>query len=254
MFKLNLNTSIKFNLIVAVFISIWLVVFLIIIAPFDASDLDFKRRLILMPPYGIISFVSYALLIPIQNAVFKKWKWNIIYEILFIIIFNNLVLLGVYFYYKSDFINGDYSFTNFTLNVYYPIFLILLTILIVARWLVNKNEQNNNIEKISITGDNKLDVLNIYFKDLICISSADNYVEVNYLNDNKLEKKLLRTTLKKIESNINGLLKVHRSHLINPLHFKAFKNQNNILLTQTELPISKNYKESILKLNNSSLK
>ena len=69
----------------------------------------------------------------------------------------------------------------------------------------------------------------------------------------KLEKKLLRTTLKKAQIQLPQLVKVHRSHLINPIHFKEWKNANTLILTHTEVPISKNFKKNILNMNHSPL-
>lgn len=105
-----------------------------------------------------------------------------------------------------------------------------------------------------LTGENKLDVLQLKSSDLICISSADNYVEVTYLLNNELRKKLLRTTLKTIHAQEPELVKVHRSHVINPVHFKEWKDSSSIILTQMELPVSKNYKQNILALEHSPLK
>ena len=106
-----------------------------------------------------------------------------------------------------------------------------------------------------MTGENKRDVLRINLSDLVCVSSADNYVEVSYLIGGKLHKKLLRVTLKNIHPQVPSLLKTHRSFLINPSHFKDWKNANTIHLSQIEVPVSKNYKKDVLALNiHSSLK
>jgi DNA-binding LytR/AlgR family response regulator len=101
---------------------------------------------------------------------------------------------------------------------------------------------------ISIRGENKLDILKIKKCDLVCVSKAQNYVEIFFINGGEPEAMLIRTTLKKIQIELNFLIKVHRSHLINPSHFKAWKNHNTLLLTQKEIPISKNYKEIISSL------
>ena len=255
MSSLKLNTSWKHHLITAFITAIWLVVFLVFIAPFDIAELPFNIRLQIMPLYGIISFIGYLILIPLQNWVLKKLKqWTVVLESLIIILFNVLVLLGSYIYYTSDIINGAYSFIQFTFEVYYPIFLFLLPIIIFARWFLNKKVVNHNSEKIILTGENKLDILQIKSSDLICITSADNYVEVAYLINNILNKKLLRTTLKNMHSQLPELVKVHRSHLINPIHFKEWKTANVLLLTQMEVPISKNYKQNIMALDHSPLK
>lgn len=253
MSPLQLNTSYKHHLLVALIIALWLVVLLVLIAPFDIAELPFFIRLEIMPFYGVISFIGYIILIPFQNWVFKKLdKWTLFLEILVIILFNSLVLVGSYFYYESGIINGEYSFTKFAFEVYYPIFLILLPILLFTRWFLNKKAIQQKSNKIILNGDNRLDVLQINASDLICISSADNYVEISYLIHNELHKKLLRITLKNIHPQVPSLLKVHRSYLINPSHFKDWKNSSTIHLTQMEVPVSKNYRKDVLAIHTHS--
>lgn len=253
--SLKLNTSYKHHTIVGLLIGIWLAAFLVLIAPFDAAELPIAIRAEILPPYGLISFICYLVLIPAQNWLFKKTQsWNALKESLLLLIFNTMSWIGSFFYYKTDIINGEYSFTKFTLEVYYPIFFIMLPILLFARWFLNKKAPDLTTEEIMLKGENKLDVLQLKPSDLICISSADNYVEVTYLLNNELRKKLLRTTLKNIHAQEPELVKVHRSHVINPVHFKEWKDSSSIILTQMELPVSKNYKRNILALDHSPLK
>lgn len=212
-------------------------------------------RVRILPPYGLISIIGYLILIPIQNWIFRKTEtWNAILESAFLLIFNVLAWIGSFWYYKTDIINGLYSFTKFTLEVYYPIFFIMLPIMIFARWYLNKKLPDPESDKIVLSGENKLDVLQIKQSDLICISSADNYVEVTYLTKNGVNRKLLRNTLKNIHAQEPELVKVHRSHVINPDHFKEWKDSNTILLTEIELPVSKSYKQNLVSLDHSPLK
>jgi len=250
-----LKSSNKYHLIVALTIAVWLSFFLIIIAPFDIAELPIGVRLEIMPFYGLISFLVYVLLIPFQNWAYKRiQKQSIPFEVLIIVLYNILVLVGSYLFYKSRIVNGDYSFVGFTLEIYYPIFFILLPVIIFARWFISRKVVKQHSEKIIITGENKLDILQINDADLICVSSADNYVSVAYLIHDVLNKKLLRTTLKNIELQLPFLVRVHRSHLINPIHFKEWKNATTVLLTQIEVPVSKNYKKDIVAMNHSPLK
>ncbi len=252
---IKLNTSYKFHFLIAFAISLWLVVFLVLIAPFDIAELPFWIRVEILPLYGLISFIGYSLLIPVQHWVYKTLrKWNLLLEIGFIVVFNALTFFGSYLYYKSSIINGEYSFTKFALEVYTPILIILLFILILSRWFVNTKMPNKEHPKIILTGDNKRDFLQIHLEHLISISSADNYVEIHYLKEHSIHKKLLRNTLKNIHDQEPALLKVHRSHLINPHHFKEWKNTNTIIVHEIEVPVSKNYKQAILAMDFSSLK
>jgi DNA-binding LytR/AlgR family response regulator len=110
-----------------------------------------------------------------------------------------------------------------------------------------KNISSEN-QKIIIRGENKSDILKIRADDLVCISNANNYVEIFFIDQSDLKTKLIRSTLKKLQHDFDFLVQVHRSHLINPSHFKSCKNQDTICLTQIELPVSKNYKEYLLSL------
>lgn len=253
--NLKLNTSIRLHALIALAVSLWLVVLLVLIAPFDVSDLAFGIRLQILPPYGIISFLGYMAIVPLQNVLFGKMKkWNITLETVIILVYNILVLFGSYAYYKTPIINGLYPFTAFTLQVYYPIFFILLPIIIFGRWYLTKKYLTKIEGQITLTGDNKYDLLKIKSSDLICVSSADNYVEVSYLLNQELRKKLLRNTLKNIHLQQPDLVKVHRSHIINPLHFKEWRSNGNLQLTKMEVPVSKNYRQQLLTFFDSPLK
>ncbi len=255
MTKLKKRQSYHYHLMIAFVLAIWLAIFLILIAPFDIAELSIGVRLEIMPMYGLISFLGYLTLIPLQIWANKRKKSrSIIFEILVISLFNVLVLSGSYIYYRSSIVNGDFSFVKFTFEVYLPIFFIQLPIIIIARWFVSKKGIQNDSGRMIIKGDNKLDILQIKNDDLICISSADNYVNVTYLINGKASNKLLRTTLKNIETEHPELVKVHRSYLINPFHFKEWKNANTLLLTQIEVPVSKSYKKALMELDHSSLK
>ncbi|GAB4156891.1 MAG: hypothetical protein Tsb0033_08070 [Winogradskyella sp.] len=246
--RLPLNTSYKHHTIVALVISIWLVLFLIIIGPFDISDLNFTSRLEILPVYGLLSFTVYIVLVPIQNLIYKRLDfWNLLFESLFIIVFNFIQIFTSYFYYKSKLVNGEYDFQPFLLKIYLPVGIILLTVIIFSRWFLNK-KINSTKNSITIKGENKLDILKIQLEDLICVSSADNYVEVNYLEKGSLQKKLLRNTLKAVQNDIPELLKVHRSHLINPIHFKEWNGSESIKLNGVDIPVSKKYKSKVMEL------
>ena len=121
-------------------VSLWLVIFLVLIAPFDVAELAFHIRLEIMPIYGVISFISYIVLVPIQNWVVKRTNsWTIIQEISFLLIFSLLSHVGCFLYYSSEIVRGNLDYWDFTKQIYLPIFFLLLVLLIFARWLlINK--------------------------------------------------------------------------------------------------------------------
>ncbi len=251
----NLNTSYSRQFIVAFVIGVWLSFFLVLFAPFDASDLSLRIRIILLPVYGLIASLGYLLMIPLQNLIRKKTKkWNTRSELVLLFIYTLLCLSFSYLYYKSSYINGTYTFPEFLFGQFFPIFIVLLPILIFSRWFLYRRANKVLPRKIILRGENKLDIIQLELSDLLCISSADNYIEVNYFEDDNLKKKVLRTTLKKIHQIVPSLLKVHRSYLINPVHFRNWKDSKKIYLAKMEIPVSKKYRNDVLSLNHSSLK
>ncbi len=241
-----LNTSIKQHSLLGLACGLWLVTFLIFISPFDVSDLTFKNKLILLPPYGLLFFVGYMFAVGIQNLIFKFYKqWSIAWEIFTLLIIYTIVLGLCYGYYKTDWINGTYSFVDYVLGIYLPILLIFGVVLSAGRMYLNKLYAKKESLKITLKGTNKDDVLKVKPEAILCISGAQNYVEVYYLLNGKRHKELLRTTLKSIQDQAEELTQVHRSHLINIDHFTKWIDPNTILIYDIEVPISKTYKSQL---------
>ncbi|WP_253251077.1 LytTR family DNA-binding domain-containing protein [Flavobacterium sp. ACN6] len=177
----------------------------------------------------------------------KISKWNLGLETASVIFFFAIYLFGIYAFYKSPILGGGYSFTEFFSIIFVKVALILAPVIILARrYLIKLIPIKDDV--LTFVGENKLDILKIKKADLVCISNAQNYVEIFYLENGKLHSKLLRSSLKKVQDDFAFLLQIHRSHLINPMHFKSWRNSSTIILTQIELPVSKNYKESVLTL------
>lgn len=244
----QLNISIKHNLIVGLFIALWIFVFAFIIKPFDDGTLNFRAWLLMSIGFSSIAFVCYSILAIVQKLAYEKLgKWNIKFEVVCLLFFYLTYLIGVYGYYKSPVLNGGYNFAAFFLIIFIKVALILTPVIVLARrYLIKLIPIKEDV--LVIRGENKLDVLKIKKTDLVCISNAQNYVEIFYIENDKLHSKLIRSSLKKVQDDFGFLVQIHRSHLINPSHFRSWRNSNTIVLTQIELPVSKNYKETLLSL------
>ena len=244
----KLNPSIKHHLLIGIFISIWLFIFAFFIKPFDDGTISSKIWLLISVGFSGIAFLCYGLLAVIQKMIYQKVsKWNVGFEIIILIFFQLLFLVITYSYYKSPVLNGGYDFLEFSRIIILKSALISTPILILARGYSVKLIPIKD-DYISIRGENKLDILKIKKQDLVCVSNSQNYVEIFFIEESQLKIKLIRSSLKKVQSDFDFLVQIHRSHLINPTHFKAWKNQDTISLTQIELPVSKNYKEHLLYL------
>ncbi|MDO8317083.1 MAG: LytTR family DNA-binding domain-containing protein [Flavobacterium sp.] len=244
----KLNPSIKHHLLIGIFISIWFFIFAFFIRPFDDGTISLNVWILISVGFSLIAFLCYGLIAIIQKSVYQKIsKWNIVFEIVTLILFHLLFLVITYIYYKCPILNGGYSFFDFLRVIILKSALISTPIIVLARIYSVKLIPMQD-ENIIIKGENKLDILKIRKHDLVCVSNSQNYVEIFFIDESQLKTKLIRSTLKKVQYDFDFLVQVHRSHLINPTHFKAWKNQDTVSLTQIELPVSKNYKERLLSL------
>ena len=88
------------------------------------------------------------------------------------------------------------------------------------------------------------------------IDSADNYVQIHYVNAGKLEKLLIRNSLKNIEWRFRdkGLVRCHRSYIVNLSLVKLFRRQEGEIYLDfgderlPAIPVSKGYGESVMAL------
>ena len=100
-------------------------------------------------------------------------------------------------------------------------------------------------------GENKLSLSS---NSLIFIESADNYVEINYISQNKLNKFLLRNSMKRMEeilTSCTNVCRCHRSFIVNMEHVSAMRRKADELEIEfkipeiKKIPISKTYVKKV---------
>jgi Response regulator of the LytR/AlgR family len=91
-------------------------------------------------------------------------------------------------------------------------------------------------------------------ENLLYLESAENYVNICYLNKGKVSKYLLRDTLKKIEENFSGteIIRCHRSYMVNFEKVKVIRKDRDGLKLEfdnpsvTDIPVSKTYVNTVM--------
>jgi DNA-binding LytR/AlgR family response regulator len=143
----------------------------------------------------------------------------------------------------------------YTLIMLPPYFLYVSYIHIkdVIKNLENENITNKSVEKplpdITLKDENAIVKLVLKTENLLFIQSADNYVEVNYLENGVLSKSLLRNSIKKLEPTFRNtpIIRCHRSFIVNTNNIELAKKTSsgyNLKLNQVSeltIPISKSY-------------
>ena len=119
--------------------------------------------------------------------------------------------------------------------------------------LITKPAESHFDESILLVGDNKKDKLEIKLSNLIYIESIGNYIQVSYLHNGKIAKKVLRGAIKRIESETtqySTLVKCHRAFIVNIDHVASVKgNSQELKITlkniDIEIPVSRNNSQKI---------
>lgn len=245
---MQLNPSLKHHIIIGVLLCLWSFLFGFFIRPFEHGTMDLLVWIRVSIGFSLATFISYSLISVYQKILYQKIaKWNILLEISTYLLFYIIYTAITYTYYKGSIIRGFYDLPEFVTKIILNIALIISPIIFLARRYVIKLIPKKD-EFIIIKGDNKMDFLKIKKEELICVSNSQNYVEIFFLENDQLKTKLIRSSLKKVQYEFDFLIQIHRSHLINPSHFKSWKDSTTILLTQVELPVSKSYKNRLLSL------
>ncbi len=139
----------------------------------------------------------------------------------------------------------------YILIIFFPYFsfIIIINIKDAIKKLTPKNITTKIIEDISFRDEGGIVRLVLKTENVIFIQSADNYIEINYIENNDVSKFLIRNSIKKIESNLNNtpIIRCHRSYIVNTKKIETAKKTSsgfNLHLKQAPnkiIPVSKTY-------------
>jgi hypothetical protein len=124
----------------------------------------------------------------------------------------------------------------------------------INRLAENKSFPVNPREMIAFYDEKKVLRLSIKTESLLYIESAENYVSICYLDEDKVSKYLLRDTLKKMEVIFAGteIIRSHRSYLVNFEKVKVIRKDKDGLKLELDspvaidIPVSKTYVDTVM--------
>jgi DNA-binding LytR/AlgR family response regulator len=111
--------------------------------------------------------------------------------------------------------------------------------------------------ELTLTSVNFREVVALDSDSLLYITSADNYVELYWLENGQTKKILLRKTLTEVEKEIkkqfHHIERCHNSYIVNINQIKTISGNSGgyrIFLNNIDstIPISRKYKDNFLKL------
>ncbi len=266
------NDDLKHNTKIIFFISICVFIFLYLFQPLEIDVLETKDKFYLMIGIGVITFLALSinlLLLPsLIPKIFINSEWNIKREILW----NLWILLTIsvsYFFYNKSLHLLEFDFyliVNLILIAIVPISAlivinynrILRSNLLLANEINKKLHDNKNINQkvVYFKSDYQKDSLEVKVSLLVFIRSANNYIEVYWMEDNIIKNKMVRCSLTKAEELLKEekfIFKCHRSYLVNikfiekiegnPQGYKLYFNNIDF-----SIPVSKNFAHKLKQL------
>lgn len=120
---------------------------------------------------------------------------------------------------------------------------------------INELGSNGIASNIIHLKDEKGEIrLSINIENVLYAESADNYVIVKYINNDKITDFFLRTNLKKLSEDLRDtpLQRCHRSYMINLLHVTSLKKDLAEFMIQfdttsiKDITVSKTYQEPVM--------
>jgi DNA-binding LytR/AlgR family response regulator len=250
-------TDNRLNLRAIIGISLGIFLFLLFFQPLNPQNPDFNNKLLILAAFGGITLILLGLLriiIPSTfPASFSSEKWTINKEILWNFLF--VILNSVAFVFFARYV-GRIPVTFHIVTIIVILTLIAVAVLaVVNKYHFLKNqlkelkaetidykdkitpEENLQVE---FESENKSESFSIFLNQIILIKSANNYIEIFYLNEKKISKKLIRNTLKNTEElllKFSTIIRCHRSCLVNKNYIKrVIRGTDGLKLTLFDYP------------------
>lgn len=230
--------------------------------PFNVEYSEHKMNYFWISIIHSITPVFTLFTIPIVYKLFKlENKWNIVKEAVFIFIF--FLTVGLIQFLIRDIIYDNKN--NWSLHYLYEeirnTFLVgslFVTILIPFNFNRLNTKHKNNANTLNITINNippattsqienkiKINNFEIEIDQFMFAKSEGNYIEI-YLNNKSQNKKLVRSTLKNLETLLKiypNIIKTHRSYLVNCNQIENINGNAQgyqLQINQHIVPVSRN--------------
>lgn len=259
------------------YFSLFVSVFLLV---FDPINIALNHKSLILLGYGLVSYITGALLhlicIPLfpdffndeQYTIKKHFGWFAI-QLIFIGITNHFYSSGLLPFHPKG-LEGIliFEFRAFSLGLIPITVQVILTHnYLLAKNLKEATELNLQISKtihtipvpsnevIQLIADNEKDFLELKKDELYYIESIGNYIQVYYNKKGTQKNLILRCSLKKAESVLaghSGIARCHRAYLVNLQYVTYVKGNSQgykLIITnqEKEIPVARNFAKDIRK-------
>jgi len=270
MVKQNILKSFKEEMARLFILSFAVFLFILFFQPFPLDMLDFNNRLLFVTGFGaifyILSWLIFILLPVSFSKRFQIGEWEsgppLILELLLIAL--SSTAFAFYIRYVGK--------TPLSFYIVFKIGLVCLLPIIILKMMyriksmdrlihalqdelkacINRMVEEEKLageEEIEILSENKSEKLKLRFHAIVLVKSADNYIEIYYLLNDQVERKIIRNTLKSIESQLimhKRFIRCHRTRIVNTMYIdKLWRDFSGYYLKMNvfdeKIPVSRQF-------------
>ena len=227
------SDSDKRKLLISLGTGFFIGIFLIYFEPFGINDLRSPNKILILFGYGIITSVTmlflYFIVPKIFPNYFKEENWTVGREILSSMLNVTSIALFNVIYSQLTFslefkISALFSMVSYTFILgIFPTVGIVLSNYIYHLKQYSKPPQPTQIiqliqaSELLLVADNEKDTMKLSTLHLLYVESSDNYSTVVFVKDGQISKELIRSSLTRLEGQIqaNSIVRCHRSFIVN---------------------------------------
>jgi hypothetical protein len=231
-----------------------------------------------------IAIYSCVSLLQFVSGEGLKDRWTVKHEVLLIFVVLGVIslLLFAFFFFMNTEMNPVQLFVKVVLRTlvisFFPVLILVLyeqyhyqkrrTVQAeqLTKELLSQKKSNSlrgsttDAAKITLPGENNKVALQLSSSDVLFVRSDGNYLEVFYLKNAKVEKELIRNTLKSLEKELTppDFFRCHNRFLIGLMHVQKVEgNARNLEISlaniKEKIPVSRTKSAELLKRFNGEI-
>lgn len=270
-YPLNLN---RWSTIIL--ISLFVGFFLAVFQPFGLHNVQADHKTALLAGYGLVTFavllLNMILLPAVVPGLLNEDSWTVWKQIIWLCWIVITIAAANYLYsvafdiFPRAGVRGLMAFLGFTLAV---ALIPIAGVTLISQNVYLRRNRKNSLEinamigrkmsgtphsgaNVSLISESRKPGLTLDIDDLIFVESVGNYVNIHYLEEGTPGNKMIRSALKKMESQLTlygNLFRCHRAFIINLNHVERVKGNSqgySLIMKHAdrEIPVARSYTKS----------
>lgn len=272
------HSSLQKLFLTGFFFGTFVFLFLWFFRPFGISQMNTPALVFIVSGYGLVTaftIILHGFLVPrIFRTYFEEKNWTVLKEIIQTLFVIFLIGLGnlIYSYRLGMFEISERAFIKFQLfTILVAMIPVTLMVMFQQIRLLKKNmkeakkisgelfsAQADEIKPVyfpvQLIAENEKDLFTALSHHIFCILSADNYIEIVYSENNQIKRSLLRSSLKRAQTQLGrhqGFYRCHRTCIVNLAKVASITGnaQGYKLILENldeQIPVSRNLNKEII--------